>query len=264
MIPRVIHFVFLVFKGKGPNIPEKWANNLNEWRKTHPNFEIKLWDDKKSESLLKKHFPQYVSLYNKLTYDIQRADMIRYCILHMYGGVYCDLDIRPKHNIENLLKLYEVDTNFQVGLAQSPNVNTTSNFFMMSMPESKFWLNVLKTIKLNQSVFYLTRQTQVMKQSGPLMLNNMLPHNGVVVIPAQILSDCDWCSKNSCNTFGYIINEQDGSWNSSVDKVINNSFCFVKSHVILMYMLLCVFLIYIGVKLGDLRRKNNNLILINS
>ena len=25
MIPRVIHFVFLVFKGKGPNMPEKWV-----------------------------------------------------------------------------------------------------------------------------------------------------------------------------------------------------------------------------------------------
>jgi mannosyltransferase OCH1-like enzyme len=111
---------------------------LQLWTQTHPNFQINLWDDEKSNKLIRIHFPQYVKLYNNLQYSIQRTDMIRYCILYVHGGVYCDLDIIPNHNIEKLLELYELNNNIEVGLSQSPQTTNASNFLCFLCHEVNF------------------------------------------------------------------------------------------------------------------------------
>ena len=60
----------------------------------------------------------YLSTYDDLT-PVQRADMWRYAVVYMYGGVYADNDVRPKDAMSNFL--YFCDASMYVFRETKPN-----------------------------------------------------------------------------------------------------------------------------------------------
>ena len=67
-------------------------------------YQYKMWNLEKCVKLIKDHYPEYLSLWNDFTLPIQRADFIRYCILHKYGGIYIDCDIHPLRSLDSLFQ----------------------------------------------------------------------------------------------------------------------------------------------------------------
>ena len=67
-------------------------------------YQYKMWNLSKCIKLIKDHYPEYLSLWNDFTIPIQRADFIRYCILHKYGGIYIDCDIHPLKSLDTLFR----------------------------------------------------------------------------------------------------------------------------------------------------------------
>ena len=63
-----------------------------------------MWNLKQCIDLVEKYYPQYLTLWNDFTLPIKRADFIRYCILHKYGGIYIDCDIHPLRSLDDLFK----------------------------------------------------------------------------------------------------------------------------------------------------------------
>ena len=45
-IPKIIHFIWL-----GSELPDKYIEIINGWKKHNPEFEVWIWDDKKSSKL---------------------------------------------------------------------------------------------------------------------------------------------------------------------------------------------------------------------
>lgn len=216
MIPRVIHFVYLGFDK--PEMSKEWQDNLQIWRETHGSHMIvKVWSKTMANALLDAHYPWFKTTYEDLTYNIQRADAIRYCILHHEGGIYCDLDVRPTRHLESLVALYDSDPRVQVALCTSANVSIASNFFMISQPGAEFWWSVLQNI-IDQHYHhrYFTQHSTIYQKSGPGLLNKLrreFDHN-VVLIPVQVLDSCDVFGV--CETsFRYIENQYAQKWNSS-------------------------------------------------
>ena len=56
-------------------------------------YTFKFWTDEMNLQLVKESYPSLLETYIGYEYPIQRADSIRYMILHKFGGVYLDLDI---------------------------------------------------------------------------------------------------------------------------------------------------------------------------
>jgi len=261
-VPRIIHFIYLVFDK--PKMPPNWVKNLNSWKKMHPNFKIKLWSDSDALNLFNTHFPKLLNVYKNLKYNIQKADMLRYCILYTYGGVYCDLDLIPKHNIDTLLKLYEVDKKIEVGVAGS-HFGGASNFMMFSKPGSKFWQDVLSFIKKNQSTYYITKTTQIMKQSGPLLLENIMESHKqtVVTMPVEILDSTSTCEQSRSTNFGYVINEHANSWVSFDGMLMKKFICMTSdfsSTPYYIFVLLIFIMLVIIIGIICKMRYNKNLI----
>ncbi|KAF8827977.1 hypothetical protein HHX47_DHR4001039 [Lentinula edodes] len=46
--------------------------------------------DDSSREFIAEHYPWFLDTFNDYKYAIQRADAIRYFVLHHYGGVYLD------------------------------------------------------------------------------------------------------------------------------------------------------------------------------
>lgn len=65
--------------------------------------EYMLWTDAGSREFIAKHYPWFLDNFDDYTYPIQRADAIRYFVLHHYGGVYLDLDVGCLRPLDQLL-----------------------------------------------------------------------------------------------------------------------------------------------------------------
>jgi len=57
-------------------------------------YSYRLWDKKSCDRLIEK-YPEFIDLYNSVKYPIMKVDIIRFIILHYYGGLYLDLDVVP-------------------------------------------------------------------------------------------------------------------------------------------------------------------------
>src|ERR1700734_3968818 len=68
---------------------------------THSNY--MLWTDASSREFIAEHYPWFLDNFDDYTYPIQRADAIRYFVLHYYGGVYLDLDVGCLRPLDPLL-----------------------------------------------------------------------------------------------------------------------------------------------------------------
>jgi mannosyltransferase OCH1-like enzyme len=63
-----------------------------------------LWTDETAREFVQTHYPAHLQMYDSYTYPIQRADSIRYFVLHHFGGIYMDLDIGCRRKMDELLQ----------------------------------------------------------------------------------------------------------------------------------------------------------------
>lgn len=62
-----------------------------------------LWTDAGSREFIATQYPWFLDTFDNYTYNIERADAIRYFVLHHYGGIYVDLDIGCLRPMDQLL-----------------------------------------------------------------------------------------------------------------------------------------------------------------
>ncbi|TDL29482.1 hypothetical protein BD410DRAFT_817578 [Rickenella mellea] len=98
VIPRILHQTW-----KTETLPDRWKGISQECREMMPDYEYKLWTDASSREFIAKEYPWFLDTFDSYTYPIQRADAIRYFVLHFYGGIYFDLDIGCRRPLDPLL-----------------------------------------------------------------------------------------------------------------------------------------------------------------
>lgn len=170
-IPKIIH---QVWEGRTePCMPTRLQILARTWREQNPDWEYHLWNGEEMDELVKKHFPEYLSMYRSFPYNVQRWDTIRYMILYVYGEVYTDLDTECFKPIEPLLK------DVMIGFGEEPpehnfypSVSTLiGNAFMVSEPRCGGWINILKEITDAMLRDYPVQK--VMHTTGPLMISRI-------------------------------------------------------------------------------------------
>lgn len=104
LIPKIIHQTYI-----NESIPEIWQEPQQTCLDLHPDYEYKLWTDKKAREFIANEYattpqpqehqaltilryPWFLETFDGYPYPIQRADAIRYFVLHHFGGIYIDLD----------------------------------------------------------------------------------------------------------------------------------------------------------------------------
>jgi len=74
------------------------------------NYEYRLWSPDDEDDLF-KGYEKYKPLYDSVRFSIMKVDIIRFIVLHKYGGVYLDLDIEP---VIDKLKPYTFASNIKM------------------------------------------------------------------------------------------------------------------------------------------------------
>ena len=73
-------------------LPPKMKQNVENLRKKHPRFQYFLFDDDDCRNFIKNNFKHDVLYaYDNLIPGAYKADLWRYCVLYIYGGVYLDI-----------------------------------------------------------------------------------------------------------------------------------------------------------------------------
>ncbi|TFK43434.1 glycosyltransferase family 32 protein, partial [Crucibulum laeve] len=171
-IPRIIHQTW-----KTETLPVKWQGISQACRDMMPDYEYILWTDASSRDFIAEHYPWFLDTFDGYKYPIQRADVIRYFVLHHYGGIYIDLDIGCRRPIDPLLvfpvilpKTIPVGVSNDLMFAEKghPFLQQTINH-LVSFDHS--WILNYPTVMFSTGPMFLSAQYGIYTSSHPTTFN---------------------------------------------------------------------------------------------
>ena len=76
------------------NLPSKIVRNIDSFKECHPSLEHQIYNIECGRQFIKLHFDTDVlSAFDSLKPLAYKADLLRYCLLHEFGGIYADLSL---------------------------------------------------------------------------------------------------------------------------------------------------------------------------
>lgn len=136
--------------------------SLLSWLVLTEPSEYMLWTDQKSDDFIAEHYSWFLPTFRGYKYPIQRADAIRYFVLHHYGGVYLDLDVGCRRRLDPLLT-------YPIVLPRTIPVGVSNDlmFAAKGHPFMTQTINALMSFDINYIINYPT----VMFSTGPMFLS---------------------------------------------------------------------------------------------
>jgi|AntAceMinimDraft_9_1070365.scaffolds.fasta_scaffold07201_3 hypothetical protein len=164
-IPKIIHQTW-----KTSEVPAEWQAYQASWQGFHPDWQYMLWTDEDNRRLIAEQYPDFISTYDNYSYNIQRADAIRYFILHHFGGLYVDLDFECLRPMDSriLNKPFVVAHEPKVHAERHGEARMVGNAFMASIPGSLPLVRIIETMK-TRNPRIITHQ-EVLSSTGPKMV----------------------------------------------------------------------------------------------
>ena len=130
-------------------LPSKMKENVELLKKQNPEFDVYLFDDNDCTNFIKNNFDEsVVDAFNTLIPGAYKADLWRYCILYVYGGVYLDI----KYRCADKFKLIEL-TDKEYFVTDRPE-KSIYNGFMVSLPKNEILLKSINQIIVNVKTNY--------------------------------------------------------------------------------------------------------------
>ncbi|KAL3776566.1 hypothetical protein ACHAWO_013227 [Cyclotella atomus] len=100
LVPKIIHQTWFepVTQDKYPNM----SRLIESWKKS--GWEYYFYDDDTAGEFLSTHFPPEVrEAYESIIPGAFKADLFRYCVLLIRGGVYADMDVLLETNLDDAI-----------------------------------------------------------------------------------------------------------------------------------------------------------------
>lgn len=181
-IQKKIHFIWYYNETKP--IHPRILENCFQITSHNPEFSIHVINKHECDDIVK--LCKKEKLFNLYERNIQKCDFLRYALLHKYGGVYLDTDIRmTKYNFNDLFEKYpqyslflcvetilsdaqckqvSIDNPVRKGVHED-NVRV-SNYFIASAPKHPFWNFVFRLLKKRAST-QIVNNYDIIYSTGP-------------------------------------------------------------------------------------------------
>ena len=174
-IPKIIHQTWK----KKNDLPEPILKSINKWKILNNDFEHKFYDDNDCKKFIKKYFGEEVSIcFDILIPGAFKADLFRYCVLYIEGGVYADVDTEPIKSLSNLINKKNIDF---LSVKEKNNIPGIYQAFIACKPKINFLKNIIDQIVINvKNKFYpkLSKYKNpwigVLSITGPVLLYRII------------------------------------------------------------------------------------------
>eukprot|EP00937_MAST-01D_sp_MAST-1D-sp2_P006718 g6718.t1 len=93
--PKTVHFTW-----KTQTLPSWAVGNWESWAQHNPGWKRVLWDDAAVDTFVRQNLPEIMPFWRSAMKPVQRADVFRYLVLLVHGGVYADIDVTCTRPVE--------------------------------------------------------------------------------------------------------------------------------------------------------------------
>lgn len=176
---RIIHHIWfqgVVNRKKAKKLYHSLRQCRESWIVKNPDWFHYEWNNGIATEFVKRYYPEHYEMYKSYKYEIQRCDVLRYMLLHRYGGLYVDMDYFCNRPF-SASKIFNGKNAYFV---QSPNGvigqddDHISNSLIYSKADNPFWRIVLLELEKQQEVpWYYSKHLTVMFTTGPGILNRL-------------------------------------------------------------------------------------------
>lgn len=169
-IPKILHKTGPFPKSQlTPDIQQLLKETIDK----NPGFQLKYYDDKKCREIIGKNFRnEILHAYDALKPGAYKADLFRYCILYLHGGIYSDLtqvfELSFSEIIDfkkDVLVLVE-DKNFVK--CKKPGIQIN---FIVARPRLGIFLDAIN--KIAENVKYKNYGNCSLEPTGPILFRNV-------------------------------------------------------------------------------------------
>jgi Mannosyltransferase putative len=136
--PRLIHIIEPA-NGESSGDLERTAQS---WKRKHPAWEIRIWRTADAESTL---IPNKAA-FNTVTDPTARADLLRYEIAYLHGGISIFAGTKCLRNLDPLLSMVDTDFFAGVGVGSSRYSKPVSDSVVGALPKSRLLRRLLDEI----------------------------------------------------------------------------------------------------------------------
>jgi mannosyltransferase OCH1-like enzyme/glycosyltransferase involved in cell wall biosynthesis len=154
-IPKIMHFIWL-----GNNkMPDIYLEYINSWIKHHNDWTFCFWNDDNIPALINQ------KLYDKTHILAMKADILRYELLYIFGGVYVDCDFLCLRNINDIIMPY-------TGFSGYESEKYIAIGLMGFIPYDNMLNNIIKELSRREN----ENENQMLslpELSGPVFFTNM-------------------------------------------------------------------------------------------
>jgi hypothetical protein len=204
VIPRIFHWIWL---GEEP-LPAQSQDWMEGWARMHPRWEGRLWTDANRPALRNE------SCLGQASVPAQRADILRYELVHRFGGVYLDLDMECLKGIDDLIE--GVDA-----FAAEEQPGELANGIMGAAPGHR-WLDAV-IARLPAS---MRAHTSIPRATGPGLLTEVTrSHPEVAVFPHEMFYPYRAHEPSRAGgpfPSAYAVHRWHGSWVAPEDKYLED------------------------------------------
>ena len=146
-IPRIVHQTWFepVTSDKYPNM----SRLIESWKRS--GWQYHFWDDNSAAAFLSTHFPPEIrEAYDSILPGAFKADLFRYCVLLIQGGIYADMDVMLESNLDAAVP---PDVGFMVPV-DAPGIKPDKrmclwNGFIASAPGHPYLSRVIERVTNN-------------------------------------------------------------------------------------------------------------------
>jgi mannosyltransferase OCH1-like enzyme len=222
-IPRIVHQTY-----KTNKLPDHWRDTPDKW-KAQP-LEYKFWTDVDNRKLIQEDFPWFLETYDSYAHPISRADAARYFIIFKYGGLYADLDIVPKRDIESLFQWVDASGKEMI-VAQTYNLGLTNALFG-AIPSSKIMEEFVHSLPFYKGWWehFVPPHFRVLFTAGPTRFWIFVKKYDILTLPPTGWGQCHQCrsQQGQCKVseFSYFSTLPGGSWHKWDTRFVNAIMCF--------------------------------------
>jgi len=167
-IPRIIMQTW-----KNEILPKHWQASQDAIHRYMRHWNYKLMTDEDNLKFVSIYFPDFLHYFKLFEYPIQRADAIRYMWLYVHGGIYLDLDIEIKRELDDLFM-----EDKEVYFVRSRSIRSVyTNAFMGAKPKSPIMLDCLSEMRRPLKLWHVGKHLKVIHSTGPMMLTRVMTNH---------------------------------------------------------------------------------------
>jgi mannosyltransferase OCH1-like enzyme len=152
------------------NLPPKMKQSVDLLKKQNPEFNHFLFDDEECREFIQDNFElDVLKAFDSLIPGAFKADLWRYCVLYIYGGVYLDIKFHCVNNFK-LVTLTEEEH-----FARDYLISGVYNAVMITLPKNEILLKCINQIVSNvKSKYY---GPTCLHPTGPALLGTFFTQN---------------------------------------------------------------------------------------